>query len=186
MPRNADDSQVFQFKVTLLGIDPPIWRRIQVRGSTMLPKLHDTLQVVLGWHDGHLHSFTANGAEYAMPVPGGLPGTRSEQRVRLDRLVSQPEDRIYYLYDFGDNWEHELLVETVLPADPAMKYPLALSGALAGPPDDVGGIWGYDAFLEAIYDPNNPEHADMLEWAGGAFDPEAFDLTEVNRLLRLV
>jgi hypothetical protein len=91
-----------------------------------------------------------------------------------------------YEYDFGDSWEHELLVEKILPPEPGVRYPLCLKGKGACPPEDVGGVWGYDSFLEAIADPKHPEHDDMLEWVGGEFDPEAFDLDEVNEALRYV
>jgi hypothetical protein len=186
MPRKADDSPVFQLKVTLLGSKPPIWRRIQVRGSTTLPKLHDILQAVMGWYDAHLHAFTAYGVEFGVPDPDWPDGMRSERRIRLDQLVARPKDRIRYQYDFGDDWEHDILVEKILEVDPSVKYPIVLAGRRASPPEDVGGIWGYYEFLEAINDPNHTEHADMLDWIGRSFDPEAFNLERINARLSLV
>ena len=183
MPRRVDDSPVLQLKVTLKGSRPPIWRRIQLRGSTTLPRLHAILQTVMGWQDYHLHLFTAHGVTYGLPDPDWPDDTRSERWVRLDQLVTRPKDRLRYMYDFGDGWVHELVVEQVLPADPARRYPIVLAGRRAGPPEDVGGIWGYADFLETIGDPGHPEHAAMLEWIGGAFDPEVFDLDAVNRRL---
>jgi len=88
--------------------------------------------------------------------------------------------KFLYEYDFGDGWEHELLVEKILPAEPGVGYPRCLKGKRACPPEDVGGVWGYADFLEIMRDPNHPEHEDMLEWVGGEFDPEVFDLEEVN------
>ncbi len=125
----GDNSQVFQLKVTLRGTKPPIWRRIQVRGSIRLPHLHDCLQTVMGWHDEHLHQFVVRGPLgerifYAQPEPDsilgfGLDRTRNDKKVRLDQIAGAPKDRFVYEYDFGDGWEHEILVEKVLPLDPA-------------------------------------------------------------------
>ena len=95
-------------------------------------------------------------------------------------MVSRVKDKLIYEYDFGDSWEHELLVEKILPLDEAKRYPVCLTGKRACPPEDCGGIWGYVSFLEVIHDPEHPEHEEMLEWVGGACDPEAFDLDEVN------
>jgi hypothetical protein len=186
MPRRIDESQVIQLKVTLKGSKPPIWRRVQLRGSTTLPALHEILQTVMGWHDYHLHSFSAGGVEYGVPDPDWPDGSRSERRVRLDQLVARPKDRLSYEYDFGDSWTHDLVVEKVLPVDPERRYPVVLAGKRSGLPEDVGGIWGYADFLEAIADPNNPEHAELLEWVGGEFDPEAFDLEAINRALEAI
>ncbi|HEU5423772.1 MAG TPA: plasmid pRiA4b ORF-3 family protein [Nitrolancea sp.] len=186
MPGRADTSQVFQLKVTLRGSKPPIWRRLQLRGSTTLPELHEILQIVMDWDDAHLHSFTAGGVEYGVPEPGGFDAMRSEKRARLDRLVRNPKDRIRYEYDFGDSWDHDLVVEKVLPADPTVRYPVVLAGRRAAPPEDVGGIWGYAHFLQSLNDPADPEHEMYTEWIGGDFDPEAFDLDELNRALQRV
>jgi hypothetical protein len=191
MARNrADDSQVFQLKVTLKGSKPPIWRRIRVRGSMTLPRLHDCLQTVMGWTDSHLHQFVLRGPGgqrifYGQPDPdGNLEWGLSERRVRLDRLVAAPKDRFVYEYDFGDGWEHDILVEQVLPPDPEGKHPVCLAGKRACPPEDVGGIWGFAEFLEAMANPEHPEHEERLEWYGDDFDPDEFSVEEVNRQLR--
>jgi len=106
--------------------------------------------------------------------------------VKLKDVVSREKAKFIYEYDFGDGWEHELLVEKILPPTAGQRYPICLKGKRACPPEDVGGIWGYADFLEAIQDPNNPDHEDLLEWIGGSFDPEAFDLEEINRRLQKI
>jgi len=184
MPRKGSDaSPVYQLKVTLQSTKPPIWRRIQVRASATLPKLHDTIQVAMGWTDAHLHQFIINGVEYGLPDPDFTDDMRSEQRIKLERVVTTEKDRFVYEYDFGDSWTHIILLERILPPDPAVHYPRCLAGKRACPPEDVGGVWGYAAFLEAIGNSDHPEHDDMLEWCGGEFDPEAFSLDEVNQAL---
>ncbi len=111
---------------------------------------------------------------------------RSERTVPLSCVLQEPKDKIIYEYDFGDSWEHELLLEKVLAPDPAIRYPICVTGKRACPPEDCGGIWGYAELLEALASPNHPEHASMLEWAGDDFDPEAFDLEAVNSMLRQI
>jgi len=180
----ADDSPVYQLKVTLKGSKPPIWRRIQVRGNTTLAKLHGIIQTAMGWTDSHLHQFTIDGVSYGTPDPDGELELKSERRVKLGQLVARGKARFRYEYDFGDSWDHEIEVEQILPPEPGVRYPVCLAGKLACPPEDCGGIWGYVEFLEAIGNPEHEEHEAMLEWVGGAFAPEAFDLVAVNRLLQ--
>jgi Plasmid pRiA4b ORF-3-like protein len=183
MPRKANTSPVYQLKLTLLNSKPPIWRRIQVRASMTLPQLHDTIQVAMGWTDSHLHQFIIGGVEYGLPDPDFADDMRTEQRVKLERVVTSEKDRFVYEYDFGDSWTHIILLEKILPPDPLVHYPRCLTGKRACPPEDVGGIWGYAEFLEAIRESDHPEHDDMLEWCGGAFDPEAFPLDDINQAL---
>jgi hypothetical protein len=184
MPNQSN--QIYQIKVTLDDIHPPIWRRIQVPGNTTLLKLHDTLQIVMGWEDYHLHMFTIEGLIYGDPADDeyGDLGTVDEARFKLNQVVCREGQRISYEYDFGDSWGHTLLVEKILPPQEGVRYPLCLKGKRACPPEDVGGVWGYENFLEAIRNPDHDEHEEYLTWIGGEFDPEAFDLEEVNTRLR--
>jgi hypothetical protein len=178
---------IYQLKVTLKGSRPPIWRRVLVPGDIRLSDLHDVLQVVMGWHDYHLHVFTAGGESYGALDPDyGLEDTIDERRVPLSRIAKTPGSRILYEYDFGDSWYHELLVEKILPPDPGVQYPICVTGRRACPPEDIGGIWRYGQFLAAIADPENPDHEELLEWIGGNFDPGAFDLAAINRRLGLL
>ncbi len=186
MPRakQPSDLALYQLKVTLRDSKPPIWRRIQVRSDTRLSTLHRVLQVVMGWEGAHLHQFLAHGVSYGTPHPDFGFEVHNEQQVSLQQVVSRVKDKLIYEYDFGDSWEHELLVEKILPPEAGKRYPVCLTGKRACPPEDCGGIWGYAGFLDAIQNPQYPEHEEMVEWVGGEFDPEAFDLDEVNRKLQ--
>jgi hypothetical protein len=178
--------QTYQIKVTLHGTHPPIWRSILVPGNTTLLKLHDILQIVMGWEDCHLHMFKSKGSVYGNPMDDeyGDLGTIDEATVKLSQLIHRQGQRLSYEYDFGDSWNHTLLVEKILPTQEGIRYPLCLKGKRACPPEDVGGVWGYQDFLEAIRDPDHDEHDEYLTWIGGEFDPEAFDLQKVNARLR--
>jgi hypothetical protein len=177
------DVYIYQMKVTLEEISPPIWRRIQVTNNTTLGKLHRILQIIMGWSDYHLHEFIIDGVSYGVPDKEGMFEVKNEKNVRLNQIVSKEQTRFTYIYDFGDYWQHKILCEKILPLELDMLYPKCIKGKRTCPPEDCGGVGGYYDFLEAIQSPNHPEHDEMLEWAGGSFDPEAFDLDEINRLL---
>jgi hypothetical protein len=184
--RISEPVQIYQLKVTLRGSHPPIWRQFQVGSDITLAKLHRILQTVMGWTDTHLHRFLIRGTEYGIPDPTdmGMRKMIDERKHRLKDVVSRPASRFTYEYDFGDGWQHEILVENILGPQPGVRYPFLLTGARACPPEDVGGIAGYLNFLAAIDNPRHPEHQEYLEWIEGRFDPEVFDAHEVNRKLR--
>ena len=172
---------VYQIKVTLKGSKPPIWRRMQVTSETTLAQLHRILQRVMGWEGYHLYQFVVGGMAYGDPSMLEEMEGEDARKATLATLVRGEKSKILYEYDFGDSWDHELLIEKVLPCEAGKRYPVCLTGKRACPPEDCGGIWSYASFLDAIQHPQHPEHEDMLEWVGGAFDPEAFDLDEINR-----
>ena len=177
----------YQFKVMLIDSNPPIWRRIQVPDMT-LGELHEVLQVVMGWDDCHLHQFIVRGEYY-----GTLGGEdmlfdeemHDEESISISQVVKMGRElRFTYEYDFGDSWKHEIVMEKTLEPEPKVKYPRCVEGERACPPEDVGGIWGYVEFLEAITDAEHDSHEDMMEWIGGKFDPEKFSVDDVNKELR--
>jgi hypothetical protein len=174
---------ILQLKVVLRGTRPPIWRCVLVPSAVTLARLHDILQTVMGWTDSHLHEFRAGDARYGTPDPdwGEDDEVTPERRVRLGQILQRPKDRLVYEYDFGDDWQHDVLLEAVHPPDKGMKYPYVLAGKRACPPEDVGGVWGYADFLKIIGNPKHPEHEDTLAWCGGSFDSEAFDVAAINR-----
>lgn len=178
MPR-----QIFQLNVSLAGVRPPVWRRVLVPGGYTLDRLHRVVQYAMGWRDCHLHSFEIDGLQYGEPDPDGELALRDELDVRLDEVVSKGS-RFHYTYDFGDWWEHDLLVEDVCTADPDERYPCCVEGERACPPEDVGGPSGYRVLLAALADPDHPEHEAMREWAGERFDPDAFAAARASTLLR--
>jgi|GEM_PF-1318119 len=182
-------SEVYQFKVTLQDSDPPIWRRFQVSDCT-LDKLHEHIQTAMGWTNSHLHHFTIAGRQYGDPYLMGENFVEFDYADSTTTNISEilPKNgeryRFAYEYDFGDSWQHEILFEGRLPADPDARYPLCLEGARACPPEDVGGVWGYADFMEAIADPENDQHGMLLEWIGGEFDPESFDAAAASMSMK--
>lgn len=176
-------TEVYQIKVTLNDSKPPIWRRVQVAADITLAKLHDVMQVAMGWHNCHLHQFTDGEQYYGEPDPQWDMDVINERKVKLNEVLARPKSRFTYEYDFGDGWNHSLLLEKVLPGEPGQHYPMCVTGKRACPPEDCGGMWGYYEMLEVIADPSHEEHEEMLEWLGEGFDPEAFDLESVNKYL---
>lgn len=172
--------------IILKGIEPSVWRRLLVPSNVSLAKLHKIIQRAMGWTDSHLHQFMVGKQIYAPPDPedfGLGRKTLSERTHKLEQVAFRAKMKLLYVYDFGDDWLHEVLVEKVLPVDPAARYPVCLGGARACPPEDCGGAPGYDGLLEALADPRHPEHDDAKDWVGEGFDPEALDLEKVNRAL---
>lgn len=180
--RRAGNS-VYQLKVTLRGSKPPIWRRIQVTGDTTLEDLHWVLQAVMGWEACHMHQFLVDGEYYGEPDPMGFMEMANERGVRLARLELSEKSKFMYEYDFGDGWQHDILVEKILPREDGLQYPRCMTGKRACPPEDCGGIWGFYRMLDTINDPSDPEHEEMREWLGDEFDPDAFDPDTANASL---
>jgi hypothetical protein len=172
----------YQLKITPGDIRPPIWRRLLVSDCS-LTRLHEVLQVAMGWQNYHLYSFEVGGTSYTDPRGAADLDMEDAGRAKLSEVLLKEKAKLRYTYDFGDNWEHEVVVEKILPPGEGPKYPECLDGKRASPPEDVGGPWGYADFVQAISDPGHEQHEEMLEWRG-KFDPEAFDLQAVNKGLR--
>ncbi len=172
---------IFELTVALRHVEPRIWRRLRIPGNTTLLAFHKVLQKVMGWTDSHMHLFRAGGIEYGELDPE-LPEIRTEKNVHLGSLLLRPGDRLVYEYDFGDSWEHDIELVRTLPPDPGPgKYPFVVEGARACPPEDCGGVSGYEGLLRVLGDPRDPEHEHTVLWVGGSFDPEAFDAQTINR-----
>ncbi len=182
--RFSQPDDIFQLRVSLLDIDPQIWRRLLVPQDLTLPRLHSVLQVVMGWTDSHLHQFKVGDVYFAEPHEELEPGPIDYRRIALNKIAPRRGSTCIYEYDFGDGWEHLIEVEDDLPVETVtVPVPRCLAGERACPPEDCGGPGGYAEFLEALQDPHHPEHDEYLEWVGRDFDPEAFDLERVNRIL---
>lgn len=184
MAGSTPRADVYQLKVTLSGIRPLIWRRFQVKGETTLHQLHRILQVVMGWEDYHLHQFVIAGVTYGGSDEAYGGERKSEKTVTLREAAPQVGTQFFYEYDFGDRWEHELVVEKVVAAQAGVHYPRCLSGRRACPPEDSGGLWGYAEVLKALRHPRRPEHRETLAWLGKRFRPDAFDLEGINQELQ--
>jgi hypothetical protein len=183
----APGDPVLQVKITLAEMaDPPVWRRLLVPAAIRLDRLHQVIQAAMGWEDCHLHAFSDGRARYGQP---GLElPFRDEREATLRDLIPREGGRARYTYDFGDDWDHEIVVERRLAAEPGMACPVCVAGEGACPPEDCGGGWGYEHLREVLADPAHEEHDDMLAWLGldkgTDFDPNRFDLNHANRALR--
>ena len=174
---------VHQLKITLGGVSrPPVWRRVLVPSDVTLADLHEVIQQAMGWDNCHMHVFSMGGQEYGSPDPE--LGHASDKKVLLSQVLTGPGDRLRYTYDFGDDWEHDIVLEETRTAAPEETYPSCVAGKGACPPEDCGGAWGYANLKEILADPAHEEHQDMLEWlgldAGEDFDPKQFSVAEVN------
>jgi len=180
---------IYQFKITLQESQPPIWRRIQV-GDCTLDTLHEHIQTAMGWTNSHLHQFEIEGQRYGDPqlMDDGFDDFGNyidSTRTLISEFIPEDGKRFAfrYEYDFGDGWEHEILFEGCPQRDPRQKYPLCLEGARACPPEDVGGIGGYEEFVEAVADPEHERHHEFREWSG-PFDPDAFNAADLTKAMK--
>ena len=175
--------RVFQLRVTLDDVAPAIWRRVLIPAGYTLDRVHRVIQYAMGWQDCHLHSFEIDGEQYGEPDPDGDLALLDEIDYRLDD-VTRVGTRLRYTYDFGDWWEHDVLVEDARDADPLVRYPVCVAGERACPPEDVGGPEGYEEFIAALTDPHHPRHIVMWDWIGRPYDPAEFDADRASTLLR--
>lgn len=177
-----------QIKVKLLGVSKPaVWRRLQLRADTRLDHLHEMIVAAFGWQDYHMHSFASGPDEFGVPDPE--LGLVDERHVGFCELIGGVGDRLRYTYDFGDNWQHEIVVEELLDADPDIHYPILIAAKGACPPEDCGGPWGYAELKEILDDPGHEQHREMLDWLGldnaPDFDPSAVATDQIDHELAL-
>jgi hypothetical protein len=180
---------ILQVKIMLLETaDPPVWRRLLVPAGIRLDRLHRVMQATMGWHNCHMHCFTHGDIRYGRPSQE--LGFRDERTVTLGELVTKVGDRIGYSYDFGDDCDHELVLEQTTAADADGRYPACIAGGGACPPEDCGGVFGYAQLRETLADPSSDEHESMLAWLGLAtaaeFDPARFDRDAANQAVARV
>jgi hypothetical protein len=168
-------------KVTLRGTRPPIWRRLLMPGTMSLAELHSAIQAAMGWHDSHLHAFDIAGRQYGDPRT--VDDVADENRLTLNGLLKSGVARFGYTYDFGDNWEHSVVIEKRLPEIAAADHPACIAGKRNAPPEDVGGSWGYQRLLDVLADPHHPERAEQIDWLGEDLDPDEFDIETANRII---
>lgn len=171
-----------QLKITLRDVSPAIWRRVLVPSELTLLELHHVIQITMGWEDYHLHDFTINRRRYAVPDPEDIDDPIDERESRLKSIL-RTRQKFTYQYDFGDGWDHNIVVEKVVD-DPAIRDVVCIDGARACPPEDSGGPWGYEEKLTALTRPDDPDMKELRDWIGKDFDPERFDCDAVNKELQ--
>jgi hypothetical protein len=180
--RAAGSARLYLLHIRLAEIEPPIWRRVAVPGSGTLHALHEVIQVAMGWETYHLYQFDIHGIRYEDPTPDDRDPTIPDPRAFvLDQLDLIQGTRFEYRYDFGDDWLHAITVEGVVPLPAGFALPLCLGGARAGPPEDCGGVFGYEELLAAMQRPKSARARELRGWLGGVYDPEALDLGAINR-----
>lgn len=182
-PRVTAKSKIFRIEIVLVDVEPTVRRVIEVPGEASLAALHEVLQESMGWTNSHLHEFEVDHARYGPLDPDADEDLLDGARTKLFRVLAAGDDA-GYVYDFGDNWHHLLVVEAVTVPEPGVRYPRCVDGQGACPPENVGGTFGYPEFLDALADPDHADHADRVEWWGSdRFDPHHFDLDATNQAL---
>jgi hypothetical protein len=187
-------SHIYELRIALQGIHPPIWRLIQVPSTYALCYLHDVVQTAMGWTNSHLHQFEKGGQRWGVPEHDGEADVNllDERRTKISALLKVQGDSVSYVYDFGDYWRHEVVLEKIFPLKDTAVRPLCVSGERHCPPEDVGGPPGYEQFLEAIFERRHKEYEHSVRWVGGSsaltqsaerFRPEEFDAKVVNAIL---
>lgn len=164
---------IYQLKLSLQDISPPIWRRLLVPDHYTLEALHYVIQCSMGWENYHLYSFEHKGHYFEENLDSTLAS-----------LDLQSKDRLYYIYDFGDNWKHLIQIEKQLKKEQGQAYPYCVTGKRQCPPEDCGGVWGYQQLLDVLGNKHHPEYEEMLEWTGENFDPDHFAREEINDQLK--
>ena len=185
---SAAPASIHVLRVELVGTQPSIWREVHVPSSFTLGQLHDVIQAAIGWENSHLHMFEDKKRRHYGP-----PSDDDFEQDMLDEtdytvtdLGSRKGSAFGYIYDFGDDWVHRITVKAIQPPEPGRRYPACVAGARAGPPEDSGGAYGYQDKLKALSNRKHPDREEILEWLGGSFDPEAFDLKAADRAVRSV
>lgn len=176
----------YHLRISLAAIEPPIWRQITVPADITLFGLHQILQVVMGWECYHLHEFQVGEKRYGVPDPSLFGIVKDDRQVRLRRIAKKPGAHFTYLYDFGDGWLHDVVVERIEPMTSETVFPRCHDGERACPPEDCGGFGGYGELVKALGNSEHPEHQRLRQWAGKHYDPELFSLQAVNSALAML
>ncbi len=175
--------QIYQIQVVLTNTKPKIWRRLLVNSDILLVDLHRIIQTAMGWTNSHLHLFNDGMTDYA-PREFEVEGSRNSRTIKLNSILKKEKSKILYEYDFGDSWNHDIILEKIIKEEETGQIPRCIKGKRNCPPEDCGGTWGYSDLLLTISNPKHEDYESMMEWLGGNFDPEHFDIDEINNNLR--
>ncbi len=178
-------SKILELDIVLQGSKPKIWRRVLVPEGFSFHHLHYTIQLAMGWTDSHLYQFiTGRNQRYiGVPFDDDFGEMEDSRKIKIKSLLNAPKDKILYEYDFGDSWKHIVEVKKVHQAEKGKKYPVLIGGAMACPPEDCGGIWGYQELVENLKMKGTDEYEELVEWLGGEFDPNEFDMAKINEMI---
>lgn len=176
----------YQVQIALRNFKPKIWRRLIVDPETSLEDFHRIIQTAMGWTNSHLHQFIKDKQFYSLPSEDDWDNSDSidYRPFKIKDFLIKEKDRMVYEYDFGDGWEHDIILEKQILFDNDLIYPTCTKAVSACPPDDCGGVWGYSNLLTILADPKHQEHEEMKEWIGEYFDPDFVDLEEINDNLK--
>lgn len=175
----------YELRISLVDVHPEVWRVFRVSSFVPLRKLHKIIQQVMGWENYHLYAFERAGIVFGSPDPDYVDPTISDLKIHLYSVLTKVGDELTYTYDFGDGWQHKIVLQKILPAEADVSTPLCLDGAYACPPEDVGGVGGYANYAAIMRNPKDEEYEEYFQWRG-AFDPAAFDLSGINRKLKRI
>lgn len=175
--------QIYQIHISLKGSQPKIWRRMLVKPDITLVDFHKIIQTVMGWTNSHLHQFIKGEDSYS-PEEFEVEDTKNSRTVKLNSLLKKEQDKINYEYDFGDGWLHDIVLEKIMPLDKSMQIPSCIAGEANCPPEDCGGIWAYTELKNIISNPRHKGYKGMMAWLGGEFDPDYFDVKDINEMLK--
>ncbi len=178
----------YQIKIDLKDSKPKIWRRVLIPSDMKLSDFHEVIQITMGWTNSHLHQFIKDRVYYTVKMKDDDLWDEMEnvdyKRMKVSDLLKFEKEKIMYEYDYGDSWNHDIILEKILPFDKEQELPVCIKGKMNCPPEDCGGIWGYMQMLEILSRPDHKEYKDYLAWLGGEFDPEYFDLDDINEMLQ--
>jgi len=181
-------NKIYQVQIALKGSKPKIWRRLLIESDLRLSDFHTIIQVTMGWTNSHLHQFVKNGINFRVKYPDDDFWDEHEdvdyKKTKVSALLKKEKDKIVYEYDFGDSWDHDIILEKILPKDDNAFYPICLAGKMKCPPEDCGGMSGFEDMLEILKDPSHEEYEEYIVWTGGGFDPKEFDKEALNETLK--
>lgn len=177
--------KILQFKITLSDSKPTIWRRFHIENTMMFYDLHLVIQQVMGWTNTHLYQFIYDENNFiGNPELLDSDDIANDKEITLSDIFDKPKLKMIYEYDFGDDWEHELVLEKIIDNNPSQQYPFCLEGAMNCPPEDCGGIYGFKDLMKKYKKTNHPDYPFILEWIGEDYDPNFFDVESVNENLK--
>jgi hypothetical protein len=175
--------QIYQIQIVLTDIEPKIWRRLLVNSDTSLVDLHRIIQTAMGWTNSHLHRFNDGVTDYS-PKEFEVEDSKDSRKVKLKTILNIEKSKLLYEYDFGDGWNHDIILEKIIKEEDKEQIPRCLKGEGNCPPEDCGGTWGYEDLLKTISDSHHEDYESMMEWLGGEFDPNFFDQDQINQQLK--